>query len=217
MEKNFVLIPFFLILGFVFLIGFMFSKKVIVKRNLKKYRVKPIADFKEGERSRIIGKVVYVGKPLQAPLSGRTCSHYYVHIEEKGSDSWTTCMEEEKSGNVVLQDGDYYALIKHANLKSYIVQDQKYSSGTFNDATPLLERYLKKHGHDTKGLLGFNKQLRYSEGILEEGERVTVAGLGEWKQAEDLGLPESYGKVLVMHGGNDSLYLTDARDIVNQK
>jgi hypothetical protein len=217
MEKNFVLIPFFLILGFVFLIGFMFSKKVIVKRNLKKYRVKPIADFKEGERSRIIGKVVYVGKPLQAPLSGRTCSHYYAHVEEKGNDSWTTCMEEEKSCNVVLQDGDYYALIKHANLKSYIVQDQKYSSGTFNDATPLLERYLKKHGHDAKGLLGFNKQLRYSEGILEEGERVTVAGLGEWKQAEDVGLPASYGRVLVMHGGNDSLYLTDARDIVNQK
>lgn len=206
---------FVLILCFVFIINYVFNKKVIVKREIRKHSTKRIADFKEGEKGRITGRIVYVNAPLEAPLSGRACCHYYVRIEEKGKDSYSVSIEEEITGTVVIQDGEHFALIKSGVLDSYIVQDRKYSSGTFTDTTPRLEAFLNDHGHNSVNYFGFNKSIRYNEGILEEGERVTVAGLGEWKRATDVGLPESYGRVLVMHSGNDSLYLSDARDIVN--
>ncbi|MFP9113615.1 hypothetical protein ACLI1A_06715 [Flavobacterium sp. RHBU_3] len=212
----------FILFGIVFIAiiiyQFFFSKKAVVKRSLKKFPVTRIGNFKEGERGRITGTIIYAGKILEAPLSGRECCHYYVHIEESSggkSNSWNTLVEEEITGTVVLQDGNHYALMKHANLKSYIVQDRDYSSGTFNDATPQLEAYLNDRGHESVGVLGFNKSIRYKEGILEQGERVTVAGLGEWKQAEDVGLPAEYGTVLVMRSGTDTIYMSDARDIVN--
>jgi hypothetical protein len=217
MSNVFLSFFFFLILGFVFIINYVFNKKVIVKGEIKKHSVSRIADFKEGKRGRVTGRIVYVDTPLEAPLSGRTCCHYYVRVEERGKDSYNVSIQEEITGTVVIQDGEHYALIKSEVLDSYIVQDRKYSSGTFTDITPRLEAYLNERGHDSTSYFGLNKSIRYNEGILEEGERITVVGLGEWKQATDVGLPESYGRVLVMHGGNDSLYLTDARDIVNQK
>lgn len=213
---QFILIGVILIAVIIY--QFFFSKKAIVRRNIRKYPVTPISNFKEGERGRISGTVVYVDEPLKAPLSGRECSHYYVHIEQRydqKNSRWRTLIEHEISSMLVLQNGGYYALIKRANLESYIVQDKEYRSGTFNDATPHLERYLKEHGHKSEDFFGFNKTLRYKEGVLEEGERVTVAGLGEWKQAEDIGLPAEYGKVLVMRCGSDTIYMSDDRDIVS--
>jgi hypothetical protein len=197
----------------IILVSF-FSRKAVVSRKLKKAPLRRIADFKNGEVAKIVGTVEFVDAPLEAPLSGRKCVWYYIHIEKQTSNgkggSWNSIIKENQRACFVLREGNTVAFIDTDNIKSYIVEDDKYKSGTFNDATQALENYLNRHGHKSENWLGLNKNLRYSEGVLEENEQVAVLGEGHWRKAETVGLPRHYGQVLVITAPLDSsVYLSD--------
>lgn len=198
----------------IVLYGYFFSKKEIVKRKLKNAEHKKIANFKDGEVSKIIGDIEFVEEPLISPLSKRICSFYYVLIEEKvstGKNSrWKTLIEEEVSSKFLIKDDANYAFINDQNIKCYIVQDERYSSGFLTDATDHLEKYLIKKGEKSEGFLGFNKTLRYKEGVLERGEKIAVFGKGQWKEAALLNLPKKYDKILEITASEGSaIYLSD--------
>lgn len=197
-------------------VGSFYTKKAVIKRKLKKAGIKKISEFMNGDVARLVGKVEFVDQPLVSPLSGRTCSHYYVLVEKSSgskNSSWEKLIEEEVSSKFVIRDGAHCAFIHAQNIKSYIVQDRRYSSGLLEDATDVLEKYLNAHGHESEGILGFNKTLRYHEGILENNEEIAVYGKGEWKDASHVGLPQHYGKVLVITSHDEeSVYLSDDPD-----
>jgi len=193
---------------------FYFNRKNLVKRKLKKAVGLKIYNFKNGDIAKVAGKVELVGEPLIAPLSGRKCAHYQVLVEELvstgKSSHWHTLIKDEKVVKFVIRDGRYSAFVNYGEIKSYLVEDRLYKSGFRHDATPELEQYLYNHGRKSVGILGLNKTIRYREGILEEGESIAVAGRGEWKNASDLQLPDSYYKVLFIDStGDDPVYLTD--------
>jgi hypothetical protein len=194
----------------VAIIASIFTRKAIVRRKLNNAPLRRLADFKHGEIAKIVGNVEFVDEPLEAPLSGRECAWYYVHVQKLGVKSYNTIIKEERKCTFVLRDGDKVAYINDENIKSYIVTDKEYSSGTYVDATQRLEAYLKKHGHKSQGFLGLNKTIRYNEGVLERYEAVAVLGKGEWRDAELLGLPSEYGTVLVITKPADKpINLTD--------
>lgn len=196
----------FLIIAGVFIIAFIvsffFTKEAIIKRKLKKASYKKISEVKDNEIVKIVGTVELIEAPLISPLSSRLCSFYYVHIEESvssgKSSTWKTVIEEEVSSNFLIKEDKNYAFINDKNIKCYIVQDRSYSSGFMNDAKVNLKRYLKDRGVDSEGLFGFNKTLRYNEGVLEDGEEIAVFGRGNWKEAAALKLPERFSKVLAI-------------------
>ena len=203
--------------GIAFFIGYYFSTKAVIKRKLKKSEFKKIADFKNGEVAKIVGAVEFVGKPLYSPLSNRECAHYYVHIEEEvssgKSSKWETLIEEEISSKFLIKEEEHFAIINDSKLKSYIVQDVKFSSGFWTDATENLEAYLKSKGEESEGFLGMNRTLRYKEGVLERGEKIAVLGRGEWKEPGQLDLPEKYEKVLeIKSSSEEAIYLSDDPD-----
>jgi len=213
MKESIILIVIASMIIIVILVIF-FSNKAIIKRKLKKSNYKRIADFKDGDIAKIVGCIEIVGKPLYSPLSKRECSHYYVHVEQEKSSgkssSWETIIEEEVTSRYLIKDGIRYAIINDKKLKSYIVQDAKFSSGFWNDATENLENYLKSKGEESEGFFGFNKTLRFKEGVLEKGEEIAVLGKGNWKDATSLNLPEKYGKVLEITSTNEqAIYLSD--------
>lgn len=196
-----------------------FSKKAVVRRKLKKAIDKKISDFISGDIAKVVGKVEFAGEPLIAPLSGRRCAHYYVLVEEKvssGKEShWKTIIEEEVAGKFVIHDGRYCAHINNQNVKSYLVEDRRYSSGHGNDATPELERYLNAHGYKSEGVFGWNKSIRYKEGVLEEGELIAAVGRGEWKTADQVQLPDTYDRVLEISATDkEPIYLSDDPETV---
>ncbi|MFB6319611.1 hypothetical protein [Saccharicrinis sp. FJH54] len=196
---------------------FLFSKKAIVKRKLKKTKSRPILSFNSGETAKISGKIEIVGEALQAPLSGRKCAAYMVLVEQKVSNGksthWRTIIKEEKACRYVIRDGYKCAWVNHNNCKSYIVQDKNYRSGLWNDATPELENFLNLHGYKSENILGLNKTVRYKEGVLENGERVAVAGKGEWKFSNLVGIPDEYDRLLVFDSANGHpVYLSDDPD-----
>jgi len=198
----------------IVILAIYFSKKAIIKRKLKNSNYKRIADFKDGDIAKLVGCVEIIGNPLYSPLSNRECSHYYVHVEQEkssgNSSTWETIIEEEVTSRYLIKDGIRYAIINDNKLKSYIVQDAKFSSGFWNDAGENLEKYLKSKGEESEGFFGFNKTLRFKEGILEKGEEIAVLGEGNWKDATSLNLPEKYGKVLEITSTEEqSVYLSD--------
>jgi len=212
--EDYIVLFFFGVIVIVILIVSFFNKKAVVKRKLKQAEHKKISEFLNDDTARITGTVELVGEPLVAPLSKRICAYYHVLVEIKKSTGnnrrWQTHIEEEESGKFLIKDEFGYAYINANKIKSYIVKDKNYSSGFFNDAKKHLENYLASHGKESEGLLGFNKTLRYKEGILEPNEKVAVLGKGQWKDAESLGLPEEYRMVLeITSYYNKAVYLSD--------
>ncbi len=91
-----------------------------------------------------------------------------------------------------------------------MVFDAKFSSGTFNDPSNRLIQYLEQFGKESTGMLGFNKTLRFREGILEIGEKVAVLGEGRWKDVYEPDLPVSFGRVLYIQATKEMpIFLSD--------
>jgi hypothetical protein len=221
MDETIIIVAVILFIGLIVFFGYFFSKKTIILRKLKKSAAQRVANVTDGEFAKIIGKVEYTGTPLTAPLSGRTCAYYHVLVEQRVSSGksshWKTIIEEEVAVDFGIRDGDYCARIDGNKVKSYIVDDRKYTSGFMNDASEVLERYLKNHGYESEGFLGINKTIRYREGVLEEGELISVMGKCRWVSAESSEWSDSYGKVLVIGPTEkDAVYLSDDPETVKQ-
>lgn len=198
-----------------------YSKKAIVKRKLKKAIDKHISTFLNGDIAKIVGKVEIIGNPLIAPLSGRKCAYYYVLVEQRVSNGkstyWKTIIEEEVSGSFLVKDGRYCAQINTQKVKSYIVQDKMYTSGFMEDATEVLEKYLRAHNQKSECFLGFNKSLRYKEGVLEQGEMIAAMGRGEWKNSDSDQISENSRVLVISSTEEEPVYLSDDPDTVKTK
>lgn len=155
------------------------------KRALREAQQLPIREVRDGQVVKVCGRLRYVGEPLVAPLSGRRCGAWRVEVDEYQSrgkgGSWHNVITETEAGDIELDDGTGTARVSALGAQLVVVKDAHYSSGTFNDPTPVLERYLAKHGQEATGMLGFNKGFRYREGALEEGEEVAVLGVARWQ------------------------------------
>ncbi len=208
----------FAILGvaiLIFFLAFYFSDEAIIKRKLRNAQKSPIALCKENELVKIVGKVETIETPLVAPLSKRNCAYYHVEVEKKVSSGknsyWKKIIDEEKKIKFILREGKDVVIVHMDHVASFVTKDAEYRSGFLNDATKNLETYLRKHGHDPTGFLGFNTTLQYKEGILEEKESVAVIGRCYWSDGKTEGLPEDYKKVLVIAGtAKEPVYLSDA-------
>jgi hypothetical protein len=93
---------------------------------------------------------------------------------------------------------------------TYLVPDANYSSGAFDDATPELEEFLSIYNLKSTGMFGFNKKLRYREGVLEKDEMCAVLGEGQWNETKDHNLKLPSVKVLVVTTlQQEKIYLSD--------
>ncbi len=202
-----VIIPILFITAIVIMIavGYFFSDKQRILRELKKSRRKPISQIREKEYTKVIGKAKFVDEPLIAPLSGRKCVYYKVHVERKGDKSWHTVVEETRSQDFFIESNTELAIVKASfeaerNKRVYLEEDHKLNSGFMNDASHKLDDYLAKHNKSSTGFLGFNKTLRYKEGIIALNETIAVKGIAKWKALNEPVEGYSYSRILTFEG-----------------
>jgi hypothetical protein len=185
-----------------------------------------IGSLKTNEFSKITGKALHVKEPLIAPYSKRKCVFYSIKIEQKKktgkSATWRTLINEEKVQEFFLEKGGDNVIVKPSqnpkNYLSYLVVDNKTSSGTFNDASIKFEKLLEYYNINSKGFFGFNKQLRYKEGIIEVGEEITVAGIVKWKNLKEKIEGYNYSKIAELESSvNQKLIITDLPNIKSKK
>ena len=136
-----------------------------------------VATLTEGTTARLAGVVTSDGT-LKAPLTGRACVAYVVVLEERvGKRGWVRRLHEVRGVPFTLDDGTGRALIDPAQSTMLLEMDASQRSGAFDDATPVEEAFLARHGLTSTGWF-LNKTLRYTEGVIEPGERVAVLGRG---------------------------------------
>lgn len=214
-----VVIPIIIIIfGALIFSSYYFGTKQVVLRTLSKIPHKSVNSFKTNEVVKFTGKALHVEEPLIAPLSKRKCIFYYMKIEQKKSSGksshWKTIVSEQKIQNFFLEHNGNMVIVKPKmypkNYKSYLVIDKKTNSGTFNDPNPEFESLLRRYNIDSTNFFGFNKQLRYKEGVIEIGEQITVAGIVNWKNLSEP-IPEyPYSKIATIEEGEkQKIIITD--------
>ncbi|RZN84628.1 MAG: hypothetical protein EVB11_00835 [Winogradskyella sp.] len=219
----------FLIIGLLIIIGiisYYFSKKQIIIRSLSKIPLRRVTNLRQNEVSKLYGKALHVKEPLIAPYSKRKCIFYQIKIQQKvnsgKSSHWKTLIEEEQMQEFFLENnGDMVIvkLIKHPkNYKCFLVKDKKQNSGTFNEASPKFKALLKSYNIESTNWLGFNKKLRYEEGVIEIGEYIIVAGVAKWRSLSEP-LPEyPYSKIAELESDEkQKLLITDLPETFARK
>lgn len=197
------------------IISYYFSNKKIMLREFQKSRKKLINRIRENEYAKIIGKAKHVNQPLIAPLSGRQCVYYHVVVEIKGDKSWRKIIDDEKHQDFFIESNSEMAIVKISLVEKsmkrfYLVKDYKEKSGFRNDAPEKLEAYLKYHNKKSTGILGFNKTIRYTEGVIELNEPIAVKGIAKWKTLNEPIEGYSYSKILTLTGAKkEKLLITD--------
>lgn len=208
----------FLAIAVIGFCSYYFSTKQVILRKLTKTRHKSIAGLKTNEFVKVHGKALHVKAPLIAPLTKRECIFYKMKIEKKVSSGksshWKTIVDEEKIQDFFIEQNGNYVIVKPTktprNFKSHLVVDAKTSSGSFKDPTPEFKALLNHYNIESEGFLGFNKQLRYKEGIIEVGEKITVAGVAKWKTLNEP-IPEfPYSKIVTLESNEkEKIIITD--------
>jgi hypothetical protein len=172
--------------------SFMWNEKARIRRELRGASRVDIGDLREGRTGRVVG-VVGDGETLQAPFTGRSCVFYEASVEEYRSSgktgSWRQVVREARGVPFVLDDGTGRAIVDPSGARVAVDLDMTTRSGTFDDATPVEEEFLTRHGLRSTGWV-FNKSLRYREGVIEVGE--TIAVMGQGVREPD---PDAVGKV----------------------
>lgn len=182
------------------------SKDVRMKRQLKRTPRKSIHQVQSRETVQITGTIELVGEPLIAPLSGRACAQYEVIVERSSpynrkAVSTETLYREEKAGMYLIREGEHYVYMSQQKMLSALKKDHSLSARFPDLKSKRLAPFNKEHLLEDWQY--FNNETYYFEGILAEGEKVIVSGIGEWKSAASLGFPAKYGRVLCIEAAPD--------------
>ncbi len=213
MENFPIIVISIVLLGFI-LNYLFFSRQAIVGNRISKTVRKKISEVNDGELVSISGEVVLLGRVMTAPLSKRKCVYYHITVKDDSSRKEMfrnyINIDEERASDVILFDGEHYAVISTQNVTAYIVKDETFYSGFWNGTTPELKEYLIKHGEKPTGMLGFSLDLTAHEGVVEAGEKIKVAGKAKWRKSSDFKLKIPAQKVLYIEAFNEqAVYFTD--------
>ncbi len=198
------------------LIYYLFpSKKAVIHTTISKAEKTSIGAAKDGEVVRIKGQVVLAGRTLVAPLSKRRCVYYHVRVKDSSSRRELfknyIDLEEEKMSDVVIYDGEHYAVINTKLVALFVEMDEESHSCFWHFTTPELKEFLVKHGERPTDYMGWSLDLTASEGALEEGETLTIAGKANWRPASQFRFKLPVDTVLYLEPLNEhGVYLTDS-------
>ncbi len=134
------------------------------------------------------GTVVALEEPLVSPMTQRNCVFYEFRVEEERYDlvqhrrhgpaqtHWVTIVHDRQACRFAIEDDSGQAEIDMAGGEVNMQDVARNASGRFRSAPPELERVLRRrYGTSTRGLV-FDKMLRYTETVIEEGDNLIALG-----------------------------------------
>lgn len=206
------------------LIALPLKKSEQNKKQFRKYQKKTISSFKNGDKGKLIGTVRQVGTSLIAPMSHESCVFYHVKAQEFYSSQgefntankgyWVNIFEEKSSSHYLIEKDSAYAYVDERKMMTHLTQIKVYSTSVLGKIDPKLRRYLEQKGIDCINEYGGNKHVRCIVKMFKKDQKITVAGEGRWRKAQDLSLPERYGNVLEITASKDDVvYLSDHKEV----
>jgi hypothetical protein len=201
--------------------GFFFvwynSEEQVVKRRLRSLPRTQIRQISEGSIVKVVGRVNFCNQPLIAPFSGRPCTYYKVIVDEyvrdydrdnENSGHWKTVIEEVQEQDFILKDETGQCVVRMVNAKCAVNKDANFQSGTFRDASPVLENFLASYNKSATSFFGLNKSMRYKEGIFEANEKVAVIGVAHYETD-----PTGYRWLMIYGHPDQALMVSDDKKL----
>lgn len=180
-----------LVLVCLFVLGVLawyFGRGERLRRMLRRTPVRRISAVRAGERVRVIGTARAQGETLKAPLTGRPCLYYCAEVWARRRKSWRMTIRKVRGVPFLVDDGSGVALVNPNRADVLLGTVASNRSGAFDNASPAEARFLAQHGEQSTGLI-FNRSFRYSEAIIEVGERVAVLGAPRHEPDRSAGAP----------------------------
>ena len=149
------------------------------RRHLRGARRSAIVEAPNHAVVKITGRLGYALQPILAPLTGRRCALYSVVVWRERA-----LIRDVDGVSFYLTDPSGHALVEISDpsrLRLALVNDARFRLGTQQVADRELEAFLRWHGRRARRLLGRSEPIQFEEGVLEEGEEVTVCGVGAWE------------------------------------
>lgn len=140
-----------------------------------------------GKVRKIKGRLLAQEDLLRSPLGRRDCIYYQFLVEEQHTrynnnrhggphTYWVSIVDDKQCIAATVEDETGAIEIALEKAEVVVKSAQAKESGLFRDPPERLRRLLlERYGRSTKGLL-FNKSMRYSESVLEDGARIIVVG-----------------------------------------
>jgi hypothetical protein len=118
---------------------------------------------------------------VRSPISGEEGAYYRVTVEQgrssRGGAYWTKLLVEDGGGPFYLDDGSgQLARVKLDGASIVIERTVTNVSGPFSGAGPAVEAFLRERGESSRGLFGFNRDLRVVEEIIRVGDSIGALG-----------------------------------------
>jgi hypothetical protein len=173
-----------------------------------------------------VGTVVAMEEPLLSPMTQRECVFYEFRVEEErtrvfqrrqrgmpAQKDWVTIVHDRQATRFAIEDGDAQAEIDLDGGEVTMQDVARTASHVCRSAPPELERVLRRrYGTSTRGLI-FNKTLRYTETVIEEGDSLIALGEARPRMRERRHVIGKGAKVplLVSDKGNKEMAAAYAR------
>lgn len=145
-----------------------------LKRRMAKFpKAARIADAPRGKDVRISGTLAYVdgSAPIIAPFSKRPCVAWRIVVERSENKKWNEIYQSSASIDFRVDDDSARARVDSVFLTLVLDADAKAQKHIIGRTTPGFVEFCGSVGIDTWG-----QSLRMREGVLEEGEVVSVCG-----------------------------------------
>jgi len=175
--------------------------------------------------TRLTGRVRRIGELLCAPLSGRPCVAYEVVVQELGRSSgpgvpaWRSVERSDAHPFLVADESGEARIDTSGPYLMSLSYDHSGNTGGFDkfpDKHPALATFLLSLAVVPTNWLGRWRRFRYAEGVLEEGELVSVSAdsvleVDPMGERADLRSPP---RRLVLRGTEARpLLISDAREV----
>ena len=203
LERKFGSLVFFTISASASLLCFRSARKSNkMFEMMESIPISPISEI-QGGPTEIRGKVKAQEDVLVSPWGKKRCVYYKFEVDQEESENRSSgYVREEQCLPFIVQDDSGQVNVDDQGAVFELKLDKNKSSGMFKSPPPELAELLKtRYGKSVKGLI-FNKNLTFSETVIEIDDEVYVFGTAIREKT-------SYSETHCLKKGKMPLIITD--------
>jgi len=181
-----------LVVALIGTIRWWWSEALRVRRALAAIPPVPVASLKNAEVARVRGVLRYHGDAvLASPIGQRPCAAYRVDVR-MGQGLFSRKRTSCEAHSFLVEDASGTARVSPARYTLDLRTSDHVTFDLMTDPPAHAENWLRSKGMDATNMFGISRSIECKEGVLAEGQTVTVLGRVEFEYIDDPSAAEGY-------------------------